>query len=94
MTSSTLYIIAYDISNDKRRTKVHKILSGFGEWTQYSLFECFLDKRDLVRLRARLDDVLEPEEDSVRLYPVCAVCLDRVETVGSTLPREKVAYLV
>ncbi len=94
MNGTTLYIIAYDIPNDKRRTKVHKILSSFGEWTQYSLFECFLDGRDLVKLRGRLDDVLEPSEDSVRLYPLCAACIDRIETVGSKPPEEKVTYLV
>jgi CRISPR-associated protein Cas2 len=94
MSVTTLYVVAYDISNDKRRTKVHKILCGFGEWTQYSLFECFLNARDMVKLRARLDDVLEPGEDSVRFYPLCSSCQERVETVGSAPPEEKVTYLV
>ena len=40
---TTCYVIAYDIPDDKRRTKVHKILLGYGKWTQYSLFECFLN---------------------------------------------------
>ncbi len=30
------YVIAYDIPDDKRRTKVQKILLGYGKWTQYS----------------------------------------------------------
>lgn len=94
MSETTLYIVAYDIPNDKRRTKVHKILSGFGEWTQYSLFECFLDGRELVKLRSRLDDILEPAEDSMRFYPLCATCKERIETVGSKPPEEKVTYLV
>ena len=45
---TTCYVIAYDIPEDRRRTKVHKILSGFGTWTQYSLFECFLSKKELI----------------------------------------------
>ena len=50
MTAHTmLYVIAYDIPDDKRRTKVHKALCGFGDWTQFSLFECFLDAKELVR---------------------------------------------
>lgn len=44
-SQTTCYVIAYDIPDDKRRTKVHKLLSGFGKWTQYSLFECFLTKK-------------------------------------------------
>ncbi|HJT59212.1 MAG TPA: CRISPR-associated endonuclease Cas2, partial [Ktedonobacteraceae bacterium] len=38
----TCYVIAYDIPDDRRRTRIHKTLLGFGKWTQYSLFECFL----------------------------------------------------
>jgi len=29
----TLYVIAYDIPDDRRHTKVHRVLSGFGKWT-------------------------------------------------------------
>lgn len=89
-----LYVIAYDIPDDRRRTKVHKALCGFGEWTQYSLFECFLDARELVRLRARLQAVLQPDEDSVRIYPLCAACRAGVETVGGQPPKEKLSYVV
>ena len=47
---TTLYLIAYDISNDKRRTKIHKTLCGFGQCTQYSSFECFLNEKELITL--------------------------------------------
>lgn len=92
MSETLLYLIAYDIPNDKRRTKTHKILSGFGDWTQYSVFECFLDKRELVSLRAKLQDVLDPAEDSVRIYPLCDACQKRVETIGSAPPQEKIVF--
>lgn len=94
MSRSTLYVIAYDIANDRRRSKVHKALCGFGEWTQYSLFECFLDARELVQLRAKLQPLLEPEEDSVRIYPLCVDCKDSVETIGGKPPEEKTTYIV
>ena len=61
----TLYVIAYDIPSDRRRTKVHKTLCGFGRWTQYSLFECHLTDKELITLRGKLDRLLEPEKDSV-----------------------------
>ncbi len=94
MSHSMLYIVAYDIPDDKRRTKLHKLLCGFGEWTQYSLFECFLNTRELVQLRARLRDVLEASEDSVRIYALCGACLGQVETIGSAPPKEKTTYVV
>lgn len=94
MKKSQLYVIAYDIPSNKRRTKVHKTLCGFGTWTQYSLFECFLNAKELVALRAKLDDILKPEEDSVRIYPLCAGCQERVETVGGAAPKEDIVYIL
>ena len=94
MSHTMLYVIAYDIPNDKRRTKIHKMLCGFGDWTQYSLFECFLDAKELVRLRAKLQDLVNPREDSVRLYPLCTDCKGSVETIGSKAPEQKITFIV
>ncbi len=84
----TCYVIAYDIPDDKRRTNIHKLLLGFGKWTQYSLFECFLSRKELILLRAKLEEHLIAKEDSVRFYPLCASCVSKVETVGGPLPSE------
>ena len=89
---SAFYIIAYDIPSDKRRTKVHKVLSGFGQWTQYSLFELFLTDKQMVALQNRLERLLEPDEDSLRIYPLCEACRKRVETIGSEPPKETTVY--
>ncbi len=93
-SQSTCYVIAYDIPDDKRRTKVHKILVGFGKWTQYSLFECFLTCKQLVLLQAKLAKYLEARQDSVRFYPLCSNCVSRVETVGGPPPADEVLFLV
>jgi CRISPR-associated protein Cas2 len=90
----TCYIIAYDIPDDRRRTRIHKTLLGFGKWTQYSLFECFLTKKQLVLLRSKLAEHLVPREDSVRFYPLCANCVERVETVGGPPPVEELLFVV
>ena len=81
-------------SNDKRRTKVHKILPGYGKWTEYSLFECFLTRKQLVLLRSKLAEHLVAKEDSVRFYPLCANCVSKVETVGGPPPADAVLFLV
>lgn len=88
------YIIAYDIPDNRRRAKVHKVLSGFGTWTQYSLFECFLSKKELILLKSKLAKHVEDTQDSVRFYPLCAACLDKVETVGGQPPTEDVLFIV
>ena len=89
-----LYVIAYDIRNDRRRTKVHKTLCGFGDWTQYSLFECHLTSKEMLALRGKLDKLLDEEEDSVRFYYLCAGCVGRTETFGSEGPQDKSLFIV
>lgn len=91
---TTCYIIAYDIPNDRRRTKVHAILMGFGKWTQYSLFECFLSRKELILLQSKLRDHLVVTQDSVRFYPLCATCVEKVETIGGPPPQEMALFVV
>ncbi len=93
-SSTTCYVIAYDIADDKRRTKIHQVLLGFGKWTQYSLFECFLSRKDLILLQAKLAQHLVAQQDSVRLYPLCANCVSRVGTVGGSLPSDDQVYII
>ena len=93
-SSITCYVIAYDIPDDKRRTKIHKVLMGFGKWTQYSLFECFLSRKDLILLQAKLAEHLIAQEDSVRFYPLCVNCVSKVETIGGSLPSDDQLFIV
>ena len=94
MKETTCYVVAYDIPDDRRRSRIHKILSGFGSWTQYSLFECFLSKKELIQLKAKLAKHLNEAQDSVRFYPLCPQCLERIETVGGNPPTEEVLFVI
>ena len=91
---SVCYVMVYDIPNDKRRTKVHKILLGYGKWTQYSLFECFLTRKDLILLQSKLGEYLINTEDSVRFYPLCANCVAKVETIGDPPPKDELLFVI
>ncbi|MCS6805410.1 MAG: CRISPR-associated endonuclease Cas2, partial [Blastocatellia bacterium] len=42
-------VISYDVQEDKRRTRIHKALKSYGQWVQYSVFECELEKKDYLR---------------------------------------------
>jgi len=88
------YVVAYDIPDDRRRTRVHKILKGFGRWTEFSLFECFLTKKELLLLHARLDQHLDASRDRIRIYQICDACRARIETVGLPEPVEETTYLI
>jgi len=89
-----LYVICYDISDDHRRTRVHKALSGFGAWRQYSLFECYLTRKQYLLLQAKLAKLLKPAEDHIRLYQLCQGCEHRVEVLGGPKPEDPKAFLV
>ena len=94
LRQSSFYVVAYDIPDDKRRTRIHKILKGFGQWTEFSLFECFLTRKELLQMRAKLDKYLDPRKDKVRIYLICDACLPKIETIGIPEPTEVMSYLI
>lgn len=61
------YLVAYDISDDKRREKVFDEMHGHGDWAQYSVFFCELTDQELVRMRVELRRAIHEEEDQVMI---------------------------
>ena len=59
------FIVCYDICDPKRLRQVFKIMRGWGDHLQYSVFECQLTKMDAARLRAQLSGVIHHTEDQV-----------------------------
>lgn len=76
------YIVAYDISSNKRRKKVSDLLEGYGRRVQYSVFELVLVRSKYDELKRKLRRHVNPEEDSIRFYPLSGHTLDQVETWG------------
>jgi CRISPR-associated protein Cas2 len=87
-------VVSYDIPDDKRRLKVMKALEGVGEHVQYSVFECRLKRRDVTRLRRRLEGLIEPKEDDVRLYLLCEQCVPRIIPLGRAAVTPEVHYRI
>lgn len=82
-------VVSYDISNDKRRRKVAKILEGYGYRVQYSVFECDLDAKGLAELKRRLKPLVKARDwESVRFYPLHADCASEAQVLGKDLRRE------
>ena len=59
------YLVTYDIADDKRLPRVFKIMRGFGDHLQYSVFECQFTPTDLVRCRHLLGQIINHKEDQV-----------------------------
>jgi len=76
------FIVVYDISKDKRRTKLHNVLLDYGSPVQYSVFECIIDENTHKQMMKAILKVISPKADHVRLYYVCEGCLKKVKVIG------------
>jgi len=88
------YIVSYDIPDTPRRTKVAKILEDFGDRVQYSVFECLLEKELLEKMISRLEKVVKEEEDSIRVYGLCANCEKMIKVMGKGEAAKKEKYYI
>jgi len=59
------YLIAYDISDDKRRTAAFKTLMDNGDHVQFSVFLCDLNDKELAELKGKLSQTINHREDQV-----------------------------
>jgi len=71
-----LYVVAYDISDQQRWRRVYKLMHGYGDWLQLSVFQCRLNGRRRAELTAALDALIHHGEDHVVLLDLGAA--DRV----------------
>lgn len=75
-------LIAYDISHDRRRTRLHNALLNYGTPVQYSVFECLLTQQAEKKMRREIAHIIRPRQDHVRYYTLCAACQIKIETSG------------
>jgi len=61
------YIVAYDIADPARLRRVHRIVRGFGDGLQYSVFQCDLSPAERVLLVEALTAAINHRDDSVLL---------------------------
>lgn len=76
--SKRMVVVAYDISNDRRRAKVVKILERVGVRVNFSVFECMLTERQYESLRDELLQVISLKEDTVVYYSICLNCYSQI----------------
>ncbi len=96
--TTLFYLIIYDLPDskaaNKRRTRLHKMLSGYGKWTQYSVFECFLTTVQFATLQTKIEKLIKADEDCVRVYVLDAGAVKRTITYGSEVPRQEQAIII
>lgn len=74
MLTTLNYLIAYDISNDRTRNKISKILEGYGDRVQNSVFELpGMSENTFEKCLKKLEKIssaLFEDEDSIRIYNI------------------------
>ncbi|MDR9817276.1 MAG: CRISPR-associated endonuclease Cas2 [Candidatus Methanoculleus thermohydrogenotrophicum] len=79
-------VVTYDISDDRIRRRVFKILESYGAWKQYSVFELEISDIQYVQMQAKIRDVVEGR-DRVRFYELCERCAGKVAEIGEPSPK-------
>ena len=83
------FMVAYDVADPKRLQQTYKLMLGYGDRMQYSVFSCDLSAIEMTRLREDLADLLDYAEDRVLIVDVGPSyghgSDGRVETIGARL---------
>ena len=75
-------VVAYDIADDRRRLRIMKLLKGYGEHIQESVFECHLRHSVYGEMLKRLRKLMSKEQDNIRLYHLCRTDVERIQELG------------
>ncbi len=83
-----LVLVTYDVATSepkgaKRLRAVAKTCRDWGQRVQYSVFEIEVDPAQWIKLKARLEALIDPATDSLRFYYLGANWERKVEHVGA-----------
>lgn len=93
--NTMLILVAYDITDHRRLSKVAKACEDYGVRVQYSLFECRLDQIELAALWTRLNDLIDDDEDRIVAYQLDSRSSDKTLTAGNMVCSEDhLCYLI
>lgn len=90
-----LWVVCYDVRDDKRRRRLVKRLEQRCQRVQFSVFECPLTESALKRfINLELLPTLKLDEDNLRAYPLEVHTKLKTLTFGSNDPYEPPDYLI
>ena len=88
----TLVWIIYDIVEDKTRNKIAKACKNKGLYrVQKSAFLGTLNKNQLDELKMICEDIINPDVDSVYIFPMCEDDFKKVKLLGQAFDKKLVS---
>jgi CRISPR-associated protein Cas2 len=92
------YLISYDIPDDRRRARVFKLMRGWGERVQFSVFCCQLNPRERHELMDELKKRMNSDQDQTLFVEAGAVegahPLPQIEYIGKIWRPEQRSQIV
>lgn len=76
-----VFLITYDIPDDKVRFKTSKLLESMGERVQESVFECRFPPDKVIQVSKELAKLIETG-GNIRIYPLHRECYDSSIGIG------------
>lgn len=89
-----MYVLVYDVVDDRRRNKLHRSLKDFGTAVQRSVFEFDLNSKGAEEMMERVERLIDTEEDVVLLYRICDSCLAQLHILGKGEPTVDPDYYI
>jgi CRISPR-associated protein Cas2 len=85
-------VVAYDISEDRRRSRVAAVLQAYGDRVQRSVFVATLNAERLQEVRERVSEIIDATTDSVYVFRQCAACWEVVGVHGQATVEDEPLY--
>lgn len=83
--------IIYDIKEDKKRTRIAKACKDKGLYrVQKSAFLGTLNKNQIDELKIMCEDIINPDEDSIYIFPMCEDDFKKVKLLGQAFDKNLV----
>lgn len=83
--------VIYDIVDDKTRNKVAKTCKGYGLYrVQKSAFLGTLNRNQIDEMTIKCSDIINEEEDSVYVFPMCDDDFKKVKLLGQAFDKKLV----
>lgn len=82
------YLVCYDVTDEKRLRKTYKVMLGYGDPLQYSVFQCALSPQEKALMKGHLMEVIHPRQDRVIVVDLGALdegIGEHIEFIGNPL---------
>lgn len=83
--------VVYDISKNNLRSRIFKLCKGYGLYpVQKSVLVGNIDTHEIDELCLRCDEIIENDQDSLYIFPMCRSDFRAVKLLGQAFDKKMV----